>query len=127
MGRRFTLKLDTKKTGIDAVFKPWQYEAVNLLLEAHEDHSSSEMLFRLKNKGHEISRASVIHFLYALSEIGLVTRREQSSRGGFKGLYKIAENRHEFNEKIINIFGRKMHEAFPDNEWLKDIWEEERT
>ena len=57
MRNGLTLRLNTSKDGIDAVFKPWQYGAVELLLEANEEHSSAEMLFRLTNQGFKISRS----------------------------------------------------------------------
>jgi len=110
MKNGLTLRLDTSKNGIEAVFKPWQNGAVNILLEANEEHSSAEMLFRLKNRDFKISRASVIHFLDGLFIAGLATRREKSSKGGYKGIYKIAETREEFNTKIENIFLDKMLE-----------------
>ena len=125
MRNGLTLRLDTSKDGIEAVFKPWQNEAVNILLEAQEEHSSAEMLFRLTNRDFKISRASVIFFLNGLVFAKLATFREQSSKGGYKRIYKIAETREEFNNRIINIFGQKMYEAFPDSEWLKEVWGEE--
>ena len=125
MRSSLTLRLDTSKTGIDAIFKPWQFEAVNILLEANEEHSSNEMHTRLTNRDFKISRASVIFFLNGLVIAKLATFREQSSKGGYKRIYQIAETREEFNNRIINIFGQKMHEAFPDSEWLKEVWGEE--
>ena len=123
----FILKLDTRKNGIDAVFKPWQSEAVNLLFEAHEDHSSSEMHTRLRARGHDISRASVINFLYGLSELGIVKRREESTKGGYKGIYQTTDSRFDLNDKIVKLFCLKLYESFQNHEWLKDIWEEERA
>ena len=122
MKNGLTLRLDTSKNGIEAVFKPWQNEAVNILLEAQEEHSSAEMLFRLTNRDIKISRASVINFLDALSSLGLATMREESSKGGYKRIYKIADTREEFNNRIVTIFCLKLYEAFPDIEWLKTIW-----
>ena len=127
MKNGFTLRLNTSKDGIEAIFKPWQYEAVNLLLQAHEDHSSNEMHTRLRERGHDISRASVINFLYGLSELGIIKRREQSSKGGYKGIYHTNNSRYELNDKIVKLFCLKIYESFPDIEWLKDIWEEENA
>lgn len=121
MKNGLTLKLDTSKTGINAVFKPWQNEIVNLLLEAHEEHSSNEMHTRLRAREFDISRASVINFLNALVSWNFATFREQSSKGGYKRIYKIAESRMEFNNRIAEIFCQKMHEAFPEIEWLKTV------
>ena len=126
MRNGLTLRLDTSKNGIDAVFKPWQYGAVNILLEDNEEHSSAEMLFRLTNRDFKISRASVIFFLNGLVLAKLATFREQSSKGGYKRIYKIAETREDFNYKIVEIFCQKMHEAFPDVEWLKNLFREEK-
>ena len=124
MRNGLNLRLDTRKKGIEAIFKLWQNEAVNILLEAQEEHSSNEMHTRLRAREYDISRASVINFLNGLSIAGLAEKREQSSKGGYKGIYKIAETREEFNDKIVNIFCQKLYEAFPNIEWLKEIWED---
>ena len=125
MKNGFTLRLDTSKKGIEAVFKPWQTEAVNILLEANEEHSSNEMHMRLKNRDIKISRASVIFFLNGLVIAKLATMREESSKGGYKRIYKIADTREDFNDKIVKIFCQTMHEAFPEVEWLKTLWGKE--
>ena len=122
MKSSLTLRLDTSKKGIEAVFKPWQYRAVNFLLEAHEEHSSAEMHKKLIKFDYVISRASVIFFMNGLVLAKLATFREQSSKGGYKRIYKIAETREEFNNRIVEIFCLKMYEAFPDIEWLKTVW-----
>lgn len=113
MKNGFTLKVDTSKKGIDAVFKSYQYEIVNILLEANVEHSSNEMTTRLHLRGFDISRASVINFLERLSTAGLAMKREESSKGGYKGIYKIAETKQDFNARIVDIFLAKLHEAFP--------------
>lgn len=125
MNKGFTLKLDTRKNGIDSIFKPWQTEAVNLLLETNEYHSSNEMHKRLRARGHDISRASASNFLQGLSEMGIVTKKGKVSRGGYKGIYQTSDSRYEFNDKIVKLFCLKLYESFPEIEWLKDIWEEE--
>ena len=104
------LRLDTSKKGIETVFRPWQNEAVNLLVEAHEEHSSAEMLFRLTKQDFNISRASVINFMNGLVLLKLVIYREVTGKGGFRGIYKISRTRAEFNDKIENIFLDKMLE-----------------
>ena len=113
MKNGLTLRLDTSKKGIEAVFKPWQYGAVNILLEANEEHSSNEMHTRLISRDFIISRASVINFLNGLVFAKLATFREESSKGGYKRIYKIAEKGHDFNARVIDIFLVKLHEAFP--------------
>jgi len=125
MRNGLTLRLDTSKEGIEAVFKPWQYGAVEILLEANEEHSSNEMHTRLLNRDFKISRASVIFFLNGLVLAKLATFREESSKGGYKRIYKIPLTRTMFNDQIVNIFCQKLYEAFPDIEWLKEIWEDE--
>ena len=122
MRNGLTLRLDTSKSGINAVFKPWQYEAVEILLEANEEHSSNEMHMRLMNRDFKISRASVIFFLNGLVLAKLATFREESSKGGYKRIYKIAETREEFNNRIVETFCLKLHEAFPEIDWLKTVW-----
>ena len=118
MKNGLTLKLDTRKNGIDAVFKPWQYEAVLALLDKNTEYSSREMHLELLRIKFKISRASVIFFLNGLVLAKLATFREESAKGGYKRIYKIAETREEFNDKIVKIFCQKMHEAFPEIDWL---------
>lgn len=120
MKKGLTLRLDTSKTGINAVFKPWQNEAVNLLLEAQEEYSSAEMHMALSSQGIKISRASVIFFLNGLVLARLATFREESSKGGYKRIYKIAETTQDFNARVVDIFLVTLHEAFPEVEWLNN-------
>ena len=127
MKKEYALRLYTNRDGIEAVFKLWQNETVNILLEANEEHSSNEMHTRLRARDHDISRASVINFLNGLSKANLVTKREESAKGGYKGIYQITDSRHWFDDKVVKIFCLKMFEAFPTIEWLKDIWEEEHA
>lgn len=110
MKNGLTLRLDTSKSGIETIFKPWQWGAISLLLEANEEHSSNEMHTRLNNRDFKISRASVIYFLNGLVIAKLATFREESSKGGYKRIYKIADTLTELNDKIVNIFLDKIIE-----------------
>lgn len=118
------LRLDTRKSGIDAVFKPYQVGIIQHLVDDGE-HGSGLMYKKLLKDGIKISRASVIFFMDSLVAQGLATFREVSGKGGYGKIYKPKYGEGEFNEEIVKIFMLKLNEAFPYIEFLKTVWEDE--
>lgn len=71
----------------DPVWTPWQREAMKYLWAAKNPASSKEVLDALQIRGIEISRASVINFLEAMAEAGILSHTAKSGKGGYHGLY----------------------------------------
>ena len=91
------MKIDLTKTGLEAIFKPYQATLVKLLFKDREQVTSRlahEYLdkpeYYREETGRPASRASVINFLNALVDQGYLAYREETGKGGIKRRY-IAE------------------------------------
>ena len=124
MKNGLTLKLDTSKTGIDAIFKPYQIEAIKIVIDSKEIGSGALHKKINEHEGIKISRAMTIQFMNALVDQELAFFREVPGKGGYGKLYRIPFPLEEFNEIVVKMFCLKLSEAFPDIEWLKTIWED---
>ena len=115
------MKLDTAKNGINAVWKDYEAEAITFLLERGEAGSGSgdvfaHCLFKLKELGKSISRASVIFFLNRLVDDDLANFVMRSGKGGFHRVYSLIDRtRADFNNSVIDKFLYKLWETYPDN------------
>lgn len=126
MKNGLTLKLDTSKTGIEAIFRPYQIEMIKIVIASKEIGSAAIAKKVCDIEGIKISRAMTIQFMNSLVDHELAFFREVSGKGGYGKLYRIPFSIEEFNNKIVEMFCLKMLEAFPEIEWLKTIWEVNR-
>ena len=118
-GKRTLLKLDTDGEGMNAIFRDWQLSALSYLIN-YEEGTSAEVLAHIEWHKLRISRASVIQFLNKIVEEGLAIVREETSKGGYRGVYSLkARSWEDFNNTIIDRFLFKLWEIFPDNERIK--------
>ena len=122
MKNGLTLKVNTSKNGIEAIFRPYQTVAIGIVIDSKE--IGSRALHKKINefKGIKISRAMTIQFMNSLVDHELAFFKEVPGKGGYGKLYRIPFTLEEFNNKIVEIFCLKMHEAFPEIEWLKTVW-----
>jgi predicted transcriptional regulator len=82
------LVMDLTKTGLDMFFKPYQVIALNTLWRNSEPLSSREVWEKVNEAMVEsISRASIINFLNASVDIGLLDFNETTGKGGYRRLY----------------------------------------
>lgn len=69
-------------------FKPYQRMALEILWDHPEGLSTREVWSIIKDeKGHVISRASVINFLADAAEHELLEFREETGKGGYRRYY----------------------------------------
>lgn len=80
--------MDLSKTGLNMFFKPYQIAALNVLWDSSEPLSSREVMEEVnKNMTERISRASIINFLNASVEHGMLDFIETTGKGGYRRLY----------------------------------------
>lgn len=121
------MKLDTGKSGINAVWKHYEHEVISFLLDRGEEGSGSgdvfaHCRFKLSEFGKTISRASVIFFLNRLVDDGLATWRDVTGKGGHAKIYSLVDKTPtEFNNTVIDKFLYKLWETFPDNERIAEV------
>ena len=81
--------MDLTKTGLDMFFKPYQVIALNILWSSR-DPLSSHQVWQMANeelRPRTISRASIINFLNASVEHGILNYVETTGKGGYRRLY----------------------------------------
>lgn len=82
------LTLDLSETGLEMFFRPYQIEALELLWNTEETLSSRKVWEQVNQKlDGTISRASIINFLNASVENGLLDFVETTGKGGYRRLY----------------------------------------
>ena len=82
------LYLNLSETGMEMFFKPYQIASLELLWN-NEDTLSSRQVWEQVNEEltGTISRASIINFLNASVENGLLNYTEITGKGGYRRLY----------------------------------------
>ena len=82
------MKVDLTKNGLDAVFTPWEIEALRIITEPpHFKYTSGTLHRKLLEGGVHISQASVIYFLEDLANWGVVSKERGFGKGGERGVY----------------------------------------
>jgi Fe2+ or Zn2+ uptake regulation protein len=82
------LNLDLSETGLDMFFKPYQIISLDLLWNSNETLSSRQVWEQANMQlPGTISRASIINFLNASVENGLLDYVETTGKGGHRRLY----------------------------------------
>ena len=99
--------MDLTKTGLDMFFKPYQVKSLNFLWDNPNPQSSRHVWDHVNNEMAEgISRSSIINFLNASFENGLLNYVETTGKGGYRRLYSSKLSRPEtlvfLSEKVKN-------------------------
>jgi len=103
-GLEMDLTLDLTETGFEMFFKPYQIASLDLLWNSSE-HLSSREVWEKVNQAlpGTISRASIINFLNASVENGLLGYMETTGKGGYRRLYTPKLSRDETSKYLSNI------------------------
>ncbi len=99
--------MDLTKTGLDMFFKPYQVKSLHFLWSRQTPQSSRQVWDHVNNEMADgISRASIINFLNASVENGLLNFVETTGKGGYRRLYSSKLTRPEtsifLSEKVEN-------------------------
>ena len=82
------LNLNLSETGMEMFFKPYQIASLELLWNNEETLSSRQVWEQVNEElPGTISRASIINFLNASVENGLLNYTEITGKGGYRRLY----------------------------------------
>ncbi len=110
------MKFDTKKEGLETLFKPYQV----LLLEHIWDLNGNDRTGMNSGQAHKYlqdtpekkSRASVIFFLNDMVDDGILDYEEKTGKGGYHRVYYPSMNREEFADHITNLITKKLKTIF---------------
>ena len=113
------MKLDTTKSGLNSLFKPYQ----GLLLEHIWSLNENEKVGVGSGRAHVYllgtseakSRASVIFFLNDMVDEGVLGFDDRTGKGGHHRLYWPKMNRDEFAEYAVKEMVGGVAKAFPEN------------
>ena len=84
-------------------FKEWQLYALQSLWKSNGSLTSREV-WEAVNKKTKISRASVINFLEASHENGLLERDTTTGKGGHRGIYSAKYDEQGTKEYLKKVF-----------------------
>ncbi len=103
------LKLDLSETGLEMFFKPYQIISLDILWNSEETLSSRQVWEKAnKQLPGSISRASIINFLNASVENGLLDYVETTGKGGYRRLYSSKLNRPETSAFLSEIVQERL-------------------
>lgn len=98
------LKFNTKKSGLDAVFRPYQEILMSKFWKYPGLKMNSNGSWKSVNeelpKGESISRASVINFLNKMVDEGVLGYIERTGKGGHQRVYNAILTEQGFWEKL---------------------------
>ena len=106
---------DTSKAGLEAVLRTWQLKALQVLWSSPDGAKSFTVWVKVNQvlEGETISRASIINFLEAMRELGILSGVEESGKGGYHWVYSPAMNESGFRAFIADSLLGKLMSEFP--------------
>jgi predicted transcriptional regulator len=113
---QFNLKYDTAEPGLRAVLKDHQEIALRAIWATPEGLGSKAVWDRVNAelKPNTISRASVINFLEAMREAGVLKGEERTGKGGHRWIYRPAMNESEFKQHVARTILESLLRDFPE-------------
>ena len=110
------IEYDTAESGLRAVLKDYQELALRAIWATPEGLGSKAVWDRVNAelKPNTISRASVINFLEAMRETGVLKGVERTGKGGYHWIYSPAMNEAEFKEFIVKTLLESLMRDFPE-------------
>ena len=111
------ISIDTEGNGLESILKPYQAEAMKLLWEGG-DYSSRDVWQKVNERMTTmISRASVINFLNAMVEDGVLDYVETTGKGGYRRIYTASKTEQKFWVWLIQVVNEKLKEASGLHNW----------
>lgn len=102
---------DTTKEGMETLMKPWQVEILKFAWQRGGKGFTSR---EVSTGTYKISRASVINFLNALTEKGVLNCEQRTGKGGYHGFYTPKYNEEEFRLLVARTIISKLYQTFPE-------------
>jgi len=109
------LQLDTSKDGMEMFFKDYQVEALHYLWTVQPEGANSRAVWENVNQRLQgsISRASVINYLNAMVDEGLITYTEETGKGGHRRVYYMQYSEAAFKQQIAGQIIGKLLKEYP--------------
>ena len=110
------LEYDPKQSGLNAVLKPWQLKAMQVVWSSPEGANSRTVWVKVNQmlQTETISRASIINFLEAMRIMKVLGGVEETGKGGHHWVYSPAMDESEFKKFIANTLLSSLMKSFPE-------------
>jgi len=119
------IEYDASEKGLRTVLKDYQELALRAIWANPEGLGSKAVMdwVNAELKPNTISRASIINFLEAMREAGVLKGVEKTGKGGYHWIYSPAMNEAEFTQFIAETILGNLMRDFPEEttEVLKTI------
>ena len=122
-----TFKFDPARTGLAKALRDYQIEALRLVWEKGEEGAISKEVWLHANKvlkdTKTISRASIINFLNAMVEEGVLNYKVETCKGGTRRIYTPRLNEGGFKKYVAKMVISSLIRDFPEetNQALKEL------
>jgi len=109
------LSLDSGKQGLAMFFKDYQVESLRYLWRIQPEGAKSRAVWTNVNESLQgsISRASIINYLNAMVDEGLLTYTETTGKGGHQRVYYMKYGETEFKQHIAGLIILKLLKEYP--------------
>lgn len=110
-----TLTIDTAGHGLAMVLKDYQEEALHYIWEKGEGASSRDVWSQVNKtlKTRSISRASIINFLNAMVDEGVLNYTEITGKGGHRRIYSTKLDEAQFKQYVAEVVLKNLMRDFP--------------
>ena len=111
-----TLKFDPEKKGLAKVLRDYQQEALKSVWKNSEKGLTTGEVFEYVNGKIDgsISRASIINFLKAMADEGVLNYTERTGIGGIHRVYTPRLNESEFKIHVAQTMISSLLKDFPE-------------
>ena len=110
--------VNPSKDGFEKVLRDYQIEALKIVWETPEKGVTSREVYAYVNKALEgvktISRASIINFLNAMCDDGVLNYEEETCKGGMRRKYFPGLDEEGFKKYIAKTVFESLLKDFPD-------------
>jgi predicted transcriptional regulator len=111
-----TLIFNPASDGLSKVFRDYQEEALRFVWERNEEGAISREVWSHTNDrlvGKTISRASIINFLNAMVDEGVLDYDERTGKGGYHRVYRPKLNETAFKKYVAQTVISSLMKDFP--------------
>jgi len=113
-----TLKFDPAGDGLNKVLRDYQEEALRFIWETGETGVNSRQAWLHVNEAlrgiRTISRASIINFLNAMVDEGVLNYIETTGKGGYRRIYSPRLDERAFKKYIAKTVIKSLLKDFPE-------------
>lgn len=118
------MKYDTNATGWATILVDYAANVFDKFIDEHEYNSTDvfEMntrqafeyeLEQLKKQDRTISRASIIFEMNKMVDMGILTYRSKTGKGGHHKVYRLAKSPHELEVDVVVLLLKRIKETWP--------------